>query len=67
MERIKREKAMTQTLEESVLRILQSPEVSRINFRLPGVEVSGRAYQDISERIPEGHFTVPDEIDADLA
>lgn len=58
---------MAQTLEESVLRILQSPEVARINFRLLGVEVSGRIYKEIADKILEGYFVVPDEIDADLA
>jgi hypothetical protein len=62
-----RERKMAQTMEESVLRILQSPEVSRINFRLLGVEVSGRAYREIADKILEGHFTVPEEIDAELA
>lgn len=54
---------MTQTVEESVLRILQSPEVARINFRLLGVEVSGRAYLEIADKILEGHFTAELETD----
>lgn len=58
---------MAQTIEESVLRILQSHEVSRINFRLLGVEVSGRLYREIADKILEGHFIVPDEIDEDIA
>jgi hypothetical protein len=58
---------MAQTIEESVLRILQSPAVSRLNFRLLGVEVSGKIYLEIADKIIEGHFVVPDEIDADLA
>jgi hypothetical protein len=49
---------MAQTLEESVLRILQSPEVSRVNFKLLGVEVSGRAYREIADKVLEGHFVV---------
>jgi hypothetical protein len=49
---------MEQTLEDSVLHILQSPEVSRINFRMLGVEISGRAYKEIAEKVLEGHFTV---------
>ena len=57
---------MAQTIEESVLRILQSPAGSRVNFRLLGVEVSGKAYREIADRIIEGHFIVPDEVDEDL-
>lgn len=49
---------MAQTLEESVLRILQSPEVSRINFSLLGVDVSGRAYTEIADKILEGYIAV---------
>lgn len=57
---------MAQTLEESVLRILQSPEIARLNFRLLGVEVSGRAYLEIADKVMEGHFIVPDELDTEL-
>ena len=56
---------MAQTVEESVLRILQSPEVSRINFNLLAVEVSGRAYLEIADKILEGSITV--EIDETVA
>jgi hypothetical protein len=58
---------MAQTLEESVIRILQSPEVSRINFRLLGVDVRGTVYKEIVDKILEGHIIVPDEIEKDLA
>jgi DUF971 family protein len=60
------ERVMAQTLEESVLRILQSPAISRVNFRLLGVEVSGKAYVEIAEKILEGHIAVPDELDKGL-
>lgn len=56
---------MAQTLEESVLRILQSPEVSHINFKLLGVEVSVRAYREIADKILEGSVTV--ELDETVA
>lgn len=55
------------TIEESVLRILQSPAVSRINFRLLGVNVSGSAFKEIADKILEGHIIVPNEIDDELA
>ncbi|GEM_PF-4503326 len=57
---------MAQTIEESVLKILQSPAVSRLNFRLLGVEISGKAYLEIADKIIEGHFVVPDELDTEL-
>lgn len=57
---------MAQTLEESTLRVLQSPEVSRINFRLLGVDVRGTAYLEIADKILEGHISVADELDEDL-
>ncbi len=57
---------MSQTLEESVLQILQSPEVRRINFRLLGVDVRGTVYAEIADKIIEGYMIVPDELDADL-
>ena len=52
---------MAQTLEESVLRILQSPEVSRINFRLLGVDVRGTGYSGIADKILEGSITVEED------
>ena len=57
---------MAQTMEISVLRVLQSPEVSRINFNLFGVDIKGAAYQEIANRILEGSVAVPDEIDEEL-
>ncbi len=57
---------MAQTLEISVLNILESPEVARVQFRLLGVDVSSGGYLEIAGKIREGHITVPDEIDAEL-
>lgn len=37
---------------------MQSPEVSRINFHLLGVEVNSRAYGEIVDKILEGKITV---------
>lgn len=49
---------MAQTLEESVLRILQSPEAARVKFDLLGVEVNVREYRRIADKILEGTITV---------
>ena len=57
---------MSETLEISVLRILESHDVACINFRLLGVEVSGRAYLEIADKIREGKIIIPDEIDDEL-
>jgi len=55
---------MEYTLEDNVIRVLRSYEVSRVNFRLFGIDVRGTVYGEIADKILEGHFTV--EIDSSL-